>query len=341
MLVGLQHVDETPIPDKWEFRLFCKIRNEASRLPFFLSYYRKIGIDRFFIIDNGSTDSSIDYLRQQKDCHLFVTNQSMASARAGMDWIEALLRRYGISRWCLVVDADELFVYPQSETRPLASLCQILSSANANALPCVMIDMYPECDVRQAHYAAGQSFLVASPCFDAVGYRVIAESLSGPTIIGGPRLRMFYPEAADRGLLARFRRAALYQLSQLSVFSRLAPPHPPVLNKVALVLWNNRMSFQPAAHYLFGAELSGGLGALLHFKFLGDFVRRVEEEAVRKVYYQGGREYQRYFNRLATGEPIDFRCRVTTRFTDTLQLGQLNLLREPRAQTGSPCKDLR
>jgi hypothetical protein len=72
-----------------------------------------------------------------------------------------------IGRWCLVVDVDELFAYPQSEIRPLASFCQALSSTNADAVPCVMIDMYPECDVRQAHYEVGQSFVDASPCFDA------------------------------------------------------------------------------------------------------------------------------------------------------------------------------
>jgi hypothetical protein len=82
---------------------------------------------------------------------------------------------------------------------------------------------------------------------------------------------------------------------------------------------------------LTGAELSDDLGALLHFKFLGDFAHRVEEETVRKEYYTGGSEYQRYFNKLAAGDPVDFRCPDTTRFTNTSQLVQLGLLREPGA----------
>jgi Glycosyl transferase family 2 len=37
-----------------------KQRTEALRLPYLLTYYRGIGVDRFLVIDNGSTDGSRD-----------------------------------------------------------------------------------------------------------------------------------------------------------------------------------------------------------------------------------------------------------------------------------------
>ncbi|OZA17880.1 MAG: glycosyl transferase family 2, partial [Rhodobacterales bacterium 17-64-5] len=38
--------------------LFATLRNERVRLPYFLQYYRKLGIDHFLLVDNGSDDGS-------------------------------------------------------------------------------------------------------------------------------------------------------------------------------------------------------------------------------------------------------------------------------------------
>lgn len=35
--------------------LFSTMRNERIRLPYFLSYYRRLGVDHFLIVDNGRT----------------------------------------------------------------------------------------------------------------------------------------------------------------------------------------------------------------------------------------------------------------------------------------------
>ena len=115
--------DDNVIPDTGEIRLFGKIRNERTRLPFFLSYYRSLGVGRFFIVDNGSSDGSAEFLCGEPDCHVFRTEESMAVSRAGMSWLEPLLATHGIGRWCIVVDADELLVHPQAETVPLPQFC--------------------------------------------------------------------------------------------------------------------------------------------------------------------------------------------------------------------------
>jgi hypothetical protein len=317
--------DSAEIPNTYETRLFGKIRNEIARLPFFLTYYRSIGIERFFIIDNGSTDGSMEFLQRQSDCHVFATAESMATSRAGMKWIEPLLAEYGAGRWCVVADADELLVYPDSETAPLHEFCAALDRVGANALPCIMLDMYPAGDVKNLAYVAGQSFIEACPFFDSDGYRWNSNSADGPTIFGGPRLRTFYPELLDRRYITRMRRRLLYQIGKL--VPKLSPTPGPALNKVPLVRWSKGMTFAAAAHYLYGGTLAQCNGALLHFKFLADFGDRVREEVGRKAYFRGGEEYRRYYGRLGSDARLDFMCAASARYSGTDQLKALGLIR--------------
>ena len=52
----------TPLADRTseirpnDILLFCTMRNEDVRLPFFLRYYRDLGVDHFLFVDNGSDD---------------------------------------------------------------------------------------------------------------------------------------------------------------------------------------------------------------------------------------------------------------------------------------------
>ena len=48
--------------------LFSTLRNERVRLPFFLRYYRSLGISHFLIVDNNSDDGSREYLAAQPEC---------------------------------------------------------------------------------------------------------------------------------------------------------------------------------------------------------------------------------------------------------------------------------
>ena len=45
-----------------EIIAFGCFRNEKLRLPYLLEYHKNLGVNRFFIIDNASTDGTVDYL---------------------------------------------------------------------------------------------------------------------------------------------------------------------------------------------------------------------------------------------------------------------------------------
>ena len=123
--------------------LFCTQRNERIRLPYFLRYYRDLGVNHFFFVDNDSDDGSRDYLAEQADCSLWTTQASYRRARFGVDWLNWLQMRHGHGHWTLVVDPDEFFVYPFCDTRPLGALTDWLDTMSIRSFPAMLLDMYP------------------------------------------------------------------------------------------------------------------------------------------------------------------------------------------------------
>ena len=75
--------------------VFSTFRNEDLRLPYFLRYYRQLGVDHFIMVDNESTDGGAAYLADQPDVSLWTAKGSYKRARFGMDWLNYLQSKYG------------------------------------------------------------------------------------------------------------------------------------------------------------------------------------------------------------------------------------------------------
>ena len=124
--------------------VFSTFRNEFPRLPYFLKYYRNLGVKHFIMVDNGSDDGGTQYLQDQPDVSLWYTESSYLSARFGVDWMNHLLSIYGHGHWTLNVDPDELFVYPFCDTRPIGALADWLDGTGVRSFGTMLLDMYPQ-----------------------------------------------------------------------------------------------------------------------------------------------------------------------------------------------------
>lgn len=256
---------------------FVTLRNERSRLPFFLDYYRKLGIGHFLMVDNDSGDGSAEYLAQQPDVSLWQTRESYKGARFGMDWINDLLRRYGQDHWCLTVDPDEFFIYPHHDSRPLQALTDWLDAGGERSFSAMLLDLYPRGPVEQAICREGQNPLEVANWFDAANYTIHKNPRYGNLWIqGGPRARSFF--ARD-------------------------PKLAPALNKIPLVRWRRHYAYISSTHMALPRALNivydeeGGeriSGVLLHAKFLSTFIEKSSEEMVRGEHYADSQEYRAY-----------------------------------------------
>lgn len=120
--------------------LFTKIRNEKERLPFFLKYYRELGIEKFFFVDNDSTDEGIHFLLLQPDCHIFFTRQPLEMHQY---WLTYLIGKYNQGQWSIVVDVDELLVFPRGDRIGIHEFLYKVSLEGANTCNALLVDLYP------------------------------------------------------------------------------------------------------------------------------------------------------------------------------------------------------
>ena len=257
--------------------LFCTFRNEDIRLPYFFDYYRKLGIDHFIMVDNGSTDGGDAFAAEQPDVSLWSTDAGYGNARFGMDWLTYLQWRYAHGHWALTVDVDEFFVYPFCDTRPLAALGDWLDASDVRSFGVLMLDMYPKGPVGDAAYERGMDPLAVADWFDSGNYTIDHNKrMRNLWIQGGPRARAFF---ADR------------------------PEKAPALNKVPFIKWDRRYTYVSSTHMVLPRGLNlvydqqGGektSGILLHAKFINTFADRAREEASRGQHYEAGKEYGKY-----------------------------------------------
>lgn len=134
---------------------FTTLRNERLRLPYFLNYYRDLGVNHFLMVDNASEDGSREYLAEQPDVSLWSTTGSYKRARFGVDWLNRLQMRHGHGHWCLTVDPDEFLVYPFCDTRPLPALTDWLEASALRSFGAMLLDMYPKGPIDAQPYREG------------------------------------------------------------------------------------------------------------------------------------------------------------------------------------------
>src|SRR6185312_3486493 len=168
-MAELTRIDSRPVSgNRNEIRAFMVVWNDALRLASTLQHYRQLGVDRFFIVDCGSNDGTVEALEAAPDVHAFA-----GSGEGGIEWINTLLDRFGAGHWTLTVDADELFIYPHHEQLELPLFCRYLDYVGSQAVPCVSLDMYAASPIGDAVHKAGAPLLDTCRYFDAGPYRMV------------------------------------------------------------------------------------------------------------------------------------------------------------------------
>lgn len=285
--------------------LLCVLRNELSRIPHFLRYYRDLGVHHFLFIDNESTDGFQEYMRSQEDCSVWEARGSYKAANSGLHWLNAMLDRFGRGRWCVVVDPDEYLVYPDVERTSIPELTDSLERCGQRSLFTFMLDMYSDKPVSETRCRPDTHPLGVCPYFDGSGYQFRrGVDQNRIRIRGGVRKRMLFEES-EQG---------------------------PALNKYPLVYWRRGMRFLASTHSLVspypGVHHHATTGCLLHFKFLSTLTDKAAEELDRRMHFGNGIEYERY---AGIGEENTFLCDQSVHYRDSGQLVAMGMMATPES----------
>ena len=283
------------------------VRNEAVRLPFFLDHHRKLGVAHFLVVDNDSDDGTRDYLAAQEDVSLWRTDASYRLSRFGLDWMTWLQMRHAHGHWCLMLDADEILIYPHYDTRPLPALTDWLEQSGRESFGAMMLDLYPKGPLGAHAYAPGTDPFKTLCWFDRGNYMIRKQERNRNLWIqGGVRARVFFGDN---------------------------PRRAPTMNKVPLVKWNRRYVYINSAHAALPRRLNevyddqGGeetSGLLLHTKFLHVIVEKSAEEKRRREHFANSALFDAYYDALSKSP--DLWCECSTRLTSWRQLEALGLM---------------
>jgi hypothetical protein len=279
------------------------VRNERPRLPWFVDYYRKLGVNRFFFIDNDSSDGTFEWLMEQPDVHVWHSALSFKLSNFGSSWFELLLRRYGQGHWCLTVDIDEFLIYEGSPERTLQAFCQDLEKRGKQVATGVLLDLYGDRPVSETIYRENDDPLVHCPFFDRNFCHSRTEKqgmYQNQTIFfGGVRQRVFPAE------------------------------HSYLLSKAVLMRYERDVVLTSGQHLTNIAEplMAKEEICLLHFKFFASVVDYAKIEAEREIHAMAGEQYKAYHDGLERDRSLSlYDPAESVRFEGTDQLQKLDIM---------------
>jgi glycosyltransferase involved in cell wall biosynthesis len=262
-----------------EIAVICVLRNEAKRLPLFFDHYKQMGINRFFMVDNGSDDGSHELLLAEPLADVFVAHASFVDGHFGLYWSNGLARKYCQGHWILVADADELLVYDGMEKKSLPDLADWLDAHGRDRLFTIMVDVYPSGSVG-AEQRSLADILVEDCWFDSEGYSLEASD-GGWLLTGGPRHRLF-----NRGRATPYR----HWISKHPFFRMEA-------NRAIV-----------SHHWIWPMDwrMREPQGAFLHLKLMDDFLERSARYEREGQHAHGSRSYKLINERLSEMPQVEF-----------------------------------
>ena len=267
--------------------LFCIVKDEITRLPWFLEYYRRLGCSDFVFIDTGSKDGTIDYLKLQSDVFLYHAPASQLTAsRWGTKWVNTLGLIHAKYRWALLADIDELLTWPDQEVTGLEGLVFRAERLGLNRVFTPMIDIYPDkpCDTLE-DYKSSEPYDKVCRLMDSVEHTKAFWSKGRLILQSGPRMR------------------------HLTNGKKIAP----FMTKQNLYYVEPGGFEHIGSHFDTYALPSPLVAPLLHFKFLPDFEERMKKSIAEGFHWNDAAEYKNYAAAQLSARHLSFKGSVDFR----------------------------
>lgn len=270
------NIDKMALVDK-DVILITAIQDSADFIPHFIKHYAEIGVKNFVFIDNDSKDGSVDLIENLAiEYNVFVdiwyTNDKY-NGRKLMGWRRRLMAYYGLNRWYLSVDSDELLVFGYEN---INTFIADLESKELLAAGAIMIDMYPKSTFADMDKIAPEDIIKEYRYFDICTYESFANRKYNRRVFGGPRQRIF----------------------EIS----------PSLQKYPLIFAKEEtIGINPHFWYPYDINAKTSfIAGLLHYKFLPGYRKKYANNAENGLYYNNSAEYKVYVEKIEQDPQASF-----------------------------------
>jgi hypothetical protein len=290
-------IRSNPMLGRYAATVCAIVHDEMFFLEAFLEHYRRLGADRFVVLDDRSADGTAEFLARQPDVMVVESGvryfaevayppearARIRETRAVRLWRDQMLDQFCTGQWAAVVDPDELLALPD-----LPAFCAGLAAQGAEAAWGVMVDMYP----RGVRDILGQDAGRFRPgdewFFDARPHLDPSQRRDAPpvprTVYPGSVARLFCEWGVlPQGTLARRirRRLSGYRYE----------PHQ-IIHKTPVVLWKPGDFFLNC--HVTSKPVAPRVVPIMHFKLTADLGRKIEYALSTGGYNQGSRSYKLY-----------------------------------------------
>jgi len=270
-----------------ELIVLCVVRDGALHVKSFLEHHLALGVAHIVLLDNGSTDATIDLARRYDRVTILHTTCPYRK-------YETILKRYLVNRfsrdrWSLFADIDERFDYPYSDVMDLGGLLAYLNEHSYTAVVAQMLDMFGDGPLDRLDSTAEDALEDKYPYYDISAVEKHDYVFGRPANFaikmhsGGVRKTVF---GTDNGL-----------------------------TKAALILASAEVVPFVGWHHTEGALIADFSCVLLHFPFVSTFGKKVEE-AVRTDRYRvsAAAEYEKYWMTLKDTPNLRLKTETARRF---------------------------
>src|SRR5215213_4154905 len=261
--------EEIPFDDD-ELVLVCLLRDGRPYVNSFVEHHTSMGIKHLFFLDNGSTDGTVEALKEYDNVSVLRTGLPFKRYEVSMG--QYLVERFGQEgRWCLYADMDELFDYPYSDVVSLNSLLRYLNERSYTAVVAQMLDMFPE------EPLSGRASSPDEPLKERHRYYDISDV---------KRMSIKEHPLTDNNTCN-----STYESNDIEFYSGGIRPTvfdciPPLLTRFALTFSDGKVKqFAGSGHRVDNARVADLTSVYLHYKFLDGYFHKKVAQAVREAQY--------------------------------------------------------
>ena len=273
--------------------LFSIFRDEIYFCRAFFNHYRKIGIEQFLILDDGSSDGTESFLRGQGDCVTLsstlsfgqtvryrLPQQAVVFGGAEIALKTLIPHHFMLDSYGLYADADEFLILPPGVSS-LGTVIERMGQSNARAVVGTLLEFFPrKLPTFQLTPRTPESFsqLVSENPYFETAPLIELDPDEGFRKTGRTKSEM---------LFERFGVTRRWSISGLS-------PRPTSPRFKTPILRHGPEAFRLGSHKVSVPASTDILLTMAHFIFTPNFVSKIERARARKGHASRSAKYAYY-----------------------------------------------